>query len=146
MHADGRKRQVGKIKCPDFLQFFAASLVCLKFPPARNALTFPQILDNFLDGFLGNAHLLSNLRTNPIKFGWYCQFQVTSLNLSNLFRCWHKRCRRRNLLSFRFGWSWRLRHFGLCGFASLFTARLIAFRTGLTTHTWSWPATIPTLH
>src|SRR5947209_227866 len=132
MHSYRRQGQIGYIHCPNLLQFFAATLVGLKFPPAWNALTFSQVFDNFLNGFLGNSYLIRDLCANPIKFGWYRKIQVVSLNLCNLFGCWCKRRRRWNLLALWFGWSWGFRHFSPCRFASLFPIWLITFRARFT--------------
>src|SRR5258708_34704949 len=120
VHANGWQRQEEFIDFLDLLQLFGITLIGLHFPPARYALAIAQLLDNPLDGFFRYAQFLRYLCANTIELSGYCQFQITSLDLCDLFRRWHERFRRRNLLTFRPGRSCWFRRFGLCWFATLF--------------------------
>src|SRR5437763_347845 len=146
MHTYGWQRQVGLIGSLNFGQLFTVTLIRLNFPPAWDALTIPQVLNNLLDGFLGDGHLFHDLRANPVKLSRYCKFQVACLDLCNLLRCGCKRCWRWYLLTLGFGWSRRLRRFCLGGFTTLFSIRMEAIGARLPAHSRSRTTTETTLH
>lgn len=74
MYSDRRNRKEGKIASSDAFEIFGGAMIGLCFPPARNALAVAEIFNNLFHAFLRNLDLMSDLRTNAVKFMWCCEF------------------------------------------------------------------------